>query len=178
MLEARYSKRWIHSSATFWRVLWSWTEQEVFMSRLELGGVTNITWCDVHDGSCWLQRVSESHQLHTNKITILLFNSSHAETIYSFHIFGEKHNQPNMNFLSADVPDPTDFPPPSVAPGLRILDASFRCDICGELYDAPVTIACGHCFCSTVRGLSIPSPSCVSSSEYFPCPVYQDVSVQ
>ncbi|KAF9484884.1 hypothetical protein BDN70DRAFT_796760 [Pholiota conissans] len=54
-----------------------------------------------------------------------------------------------MNFLDADVPDPTDFPPPATAPGLRALDGSFRCDICGELYDAPVTISCGHCFCST-----------------------------
>ncbi|KJA20285.1 hypothetical protein HYPSUDRAFT_827064 [Hypholoma sublateritium FD-334 SS-4] len=53
-----------------------------------------------------------------------------------------------MNFLAADVPDPTDFPPPADAPGLRALDRSFRCDICGDLYDAPATIACGHCFCS------------------------------
>ncbi|KAF9553812.1 hypothetical protein CPC08DRAFT_713433 [Agrocybe pediades] len=53
-----------------------------------------------------------------------------------------------MNFLEADVPDITDFPPQEQAPGLRTLDGSFRCDICGELYDAPVTIICGHCFCS------------------------------
>ncbi|KAF9533516.1 hypothetical protein CPB83DRAFT_757682 [Crepidotus variabilis] len=51
-----------------------------------------------------------------------------------------------MNLM--DVPDPTDFPVESTAPGLRSLDGSFRCDICGELYDAPVTISCGHCFCS------------------------------
>ena len=56
-----------------------------------------------------------------------------------------------MNFLNSDVPDPTDFPPHAVAPGLRDLDGSFRCDICGDLYDAPVTIVCGHCFCSGVR---------------------------
>ena len=56
-----------------------------------------------------------------------------------------------MNFLDADVPDPTDFPPHSTAPGLRALDGAFRCDICGELYDGPVTISCGHCFCSAVR---------------------------
>lgn len=31
---------------------------------------------------------------------------------------------------------------------LRQLDASLRCTICGELYDAPITLACGHCFCS------------------------------
>ncbi|KAF8061598.1 hypothetical protein FPV67DRAFT_1422352 [Lyophyllum atratum] len=50
--------------------------------------------------------------------------------------------------LSANVPDPTDFPPLGIAPGLRTLDGSLRCDICGELYDAPVTLNCGHCFCS------------------------------
>jgi hypothetical protein len=55
-----------------------------------------------------------------------------------------------MNFLNSDVPDPTDFPPNAIAPGLRDLDGSFRCDICGDLYDAPVTIVCGHCFCSAV----------------------------
>lgn len=56
----------------------------------------------------------------------------------------------SMNFLAANVPDPTDFPPHATAPGLRALDGSFRCDVCGELYDAPVTISCGHCFCSAV----------------------------
>ncbi|KAG2138948.1 hypothetical protein DEU56DRAFT_801007 [Suillus clintonianus] len=46
--------------------------------------------------------------------------------------------------LSTNIPDPSDFP----MPDLRQLDASLRCTICGELYDAPVTLACGHCFCS------------------------------
>ncbi|KAJ3509958.1 hypothetical protein NMY22_g16122 [Coprinellus aureogranulatus] len=46
------------------------------------------------------------------------------------------------------LPDPTDFPAESTAPGLRKLDATFRCSICGDPYDAPVTINCGHCFCS------------------------------
>ena len=55
-----------------------------------------------------------------------------------------------MDFVNSDIPDPTDFPVHSVAPGLRSLDGSFRCDICGDWYDAPVTIACGHCFCSMV----------------------------
>ncbi|KAF5386563.1 hypothetical protein D9615_001906 [Tricholomella constricta] len=50
--------------------------------------------------------------------------------------------------LSANVPDPTDFPPLTIAPGLRTLDGSLRCNICGELFDAPVTLNCGHCFCS------------------------------
>ncbi|TCD70580.1 E3 ubiquitin-protein ligase rad18 [Steccherinum ochraceum] len=52
------------------------------------------------------------------------------------------------NFLDEDVPSPEDFPPPSNAPGLRELDEALRCNICKELYSAPVTIPCGHCFCS------------------------------
>ncbi|KAF8810105.1 hypothetical protein BYT27DRAFT_7092960 [Phlegmacium glaucopus] len=51
-----------------------------------------------------------------------------------------------MDFLFSDVPDPTDFP--TSAPGLRSLDGSLRCTICGDLFDAPVTLPCGHCFCS------------------------------
>jgi E3 ubiquitin-protein ligase RAD18 len=54
------------------------------------------------------------------------------------------------NFLNESVPDPTDFPPQTIAPGLRKLDATFRCSICGDTYDAPVTLPCGHCFCSGV----------------------------
>ncbi|KAF9265796.1 hypothetical protein L218DRAFT_859355 [Marasmius fiardii PR-910] len=50
--------------------------------------------------------------------------------------------------LSLDVPDPVDFPEPSKAPGLRSLDSALRCPICGELFDGPVTLLCGHCFCS------------------------------
>ncbi|KAG1736814.1 hypothetical protein EDB19DRAFT_1720511 [Suillus lakei] len=46
--------------------------------------------------------------------------------------------------LSANIPDPSDFH----MLDLRQLDASLRCTICGELYDAPVTLSCGHCFCS------------------------------
>ncbi|KAA1471369.1 hypothetical protein DENSPDRAFT_819534 [Dentipellis sp. KUC8613] len=53
-----------------------------------------------------------------------------------------------QDLLNADIPDPTDFPPRSVAPGLRELDSALRCKICSELYDAPVVLACGHCFCS------------------------------
>jgi len=68
-----------------------------------------------------------------------------------------------MNFLDADVPDPTDFPPHSTAPGLRALDGAFRCDICGELYDGPVTISCGHCFCSAVGSLVFRPQGCQRS---------------
>ncbi|KAG5639536.1 hypothetical protein H0H81_000683 [Sphagnurus paluster] len=57
------------------------------------------------------------------------------------------------SLLASNVPDPTDFPPITVAPGLRTLDGSLRCSICGELYDAPVTLNCGHCFCSFVSPL-------------------------
>lgn len=50
----------------------------------------------------------------------------------------------------ASVPDPTDFPPSDVAPGLRELDEALRCAICGDLFEAPLTVTCGHCFCSLV----------------------------
>ncbi|KAF5330398.1 hypothetical protein D9619_005602 [Psilocybe cf. subviscida] len=73
-----------------------------------------------------------------------------------------------MNFLTADVPDPTDFPPQPSAPGLRTLDGSFRCNICGELFDAPVTISCGHCFCSACIRSALSTkqecPSCRKSA--------------
>ncbi|CAA7265359.1 unnamed protein product [Cyclocybe aegerita] len=73
-----------------------------------------------------------------------------------------------MNYLTADVQDETDFPPRDQAPGLRGLDGSLRCDICGELYDAPVTIACGHCFCSACIRSSLAlkqeCPSCRASA--------------
>lgn len=49
--------------------------------------------------------------------------------------------------LAQDIQDPTDF----AATELRKLDASFRCTICGEFFDAPISLACGHCFCSLVR---------------------------
>lgn len=67
-----------------------------------------------------------------------------------------------MDFLLSDVPDPTDFP--TSAPGLRTLDASLRCTICGDLFDAPVTLPCGHCFCSAcIRpplGIKAECPNC------------------
>ena len=52
--------------------------------------------------------------------------------------------------LNSDIQDPTDFPNNEHAPGLRQLDAALRCDICSEFYEAPVTLTCGHCFCSLV----------------------------
>ncbi|KAL0947506.1 hypothetical protein HGRIS_013606 [Hohenbuehelia grisea] len=50
--------------------------------------------------------------------------------------------------LNSDISDPSDFPPLLARPGLRDLDSSLRCGICGDFYDAPVTLGCGHCFCS------------------------------
>ncbi|KAL5490559.1 RAD18 [Sanghuangporus weigelae] len=47
-----------------------------------------------------------------------------------------------------NVSDPTDFPTDAEAPGLRKLDAAFSCQICGEVYDAPMMLGCGHSFCS------------------------------
>lgn len=57
----------------------------------------------------------------------------------------------NLLEADADVQDPSDFPPHHIAPGLRQLDDALRCSICRELYDAPVMLPCGHCFCSLVR---------------------------
>ena len=53
--------------------------------------------------------------------------------------------------LAADIPDPTDFPDNAAAPGLRPFDDAVRCNICRDFYDAPVTLSCGHGFCSAVR---------------------------
>ncbi|KAI0792831.1 hypothetical protein C8Q75DRAFT_751625 [Abortiporus biennis] len=52
------------------------------------------------------------------------------------------------SLLTLEVQDPTDFPPSSETPGLRELDDALRCSICGELYSAPVSLSCGHTFCS------------------------------
>eukprot|EP00803_Ostreobium_quekettii_P003020 evm.model.scf_1106.4 EVM.evm.TU.scf_1106.4 scf_1106:24257-26263(-) len=49
--------------------------------------------------------------------------------------------------MDAAFTESTDWPPDR--PGLRLLDASLRCKICGELYQGPVLLTCGHAFCSS-----------------------------
>lgn len=70
---------------------------------------------------------------------------------------------------NTDVQDPTDFPPSSTAPGLRALDSALRCNICQELYEAPVVLTCGHCFCSLVRVMVTVSASPYHWSSFLQC---------
>ena len=67
-------------------------------------------------------------------------------------------NHFNADAVSA-VSDPTDFPPLTTAPGLRQLDNALRCNICRELFEGPVTLPCGHCFCSIVRHVPFGFPA-------------------
>ncbi|KAJ7460965.1 hypothetical protein B0H11DRAFT_2057573 [Mycena galericulata] len=48
--------------------------------------------------------------------------------------------------LAQGIPDPTDFP--KEASSLSHLDTAVRCQICSNFLDGPVTLSCGHCFCS------------------------------
>ncbi|KAJ7702227.1 hypothetical protein B0H17DRAFT_1043261 [Mycena rosella] len=48
--------------------------------------------------------------------------------------------------LAQDIPDSTDFP--KKAPFLRQLDDSVCCTICSKYYEGPVSLLCGHSFCS------------------------------
>lgn len=76
--------------------------------------------------------------------------------------------------LSADIPDPSDFP--ETASGLRRvftelrlpgyqtrllclleLDGALNCDVCANTYDGPVSLPCGHTFCSVVRLIHVAS---------------------
>ncbi|KAF8274245.1 hypothetical protein EI94DRAFT_845129 [Lactarius quietus] len=70
-------------------------------------------------------------------------------------------NDPKELLCDTDIQDPTDFPPSSTAPGLRALDNALRCKICQELYEAPVVLTCGHCFCSLcARNQLSEKPAC------------------
>lgn len=74
--------------------------------------------------------------------------ASHSYSCVSTSVVSADMPTSNVQILLAqDIPDPTDFS----ATDLRQLDASFRCTICGEFFDAPISLACGHCFCSLVR---------------------------
>ncbi|KAI0781354.1 hypothetical protein BD413DRAFT_462819 [Trametes elegans] len=63
-----------------------------------------------------------------------------------------------------DITDSTDFPDTTHAPGLRGLDDALRCNICRDFYDAPVSLSCGHSFCSVCVRSALPvnatCPSC------------------
>ncbi|KAH9923954.1 uncharacterized protein BXZ73DRAFT_103687 [Epithele typhae] len=78
-----------------------------------------------------------------------------------------------QSLLSLDITDATDFPDASVIPGLRQFDDAVRCSICRDFYDAPVTLNCGHCFCSAVHAHTAPlRGQCIRAalSEQATCP--------
>ncbi|KAI9056907.1 hypothetical protein FKP32DRAFT_1585149 [Trametes sanguinea] len=62
----------------------------------------------------------------------------------------------NLLAAAADVTDSSDFPGDADAPGLRALDDALRCDICRDFYDAPVSLVCGHTFCSVCIRSALP----------------------
>lgn len=53
------------------------------------------------------------------------------------------------SFLQADLDDPKPFP--KSFPQLQRLDCSVICTVCKEIFKGPVSITCGHSFCSAVR---------------------------
>ncbi|KAJ7063548.1 hypothetical protein C8F01DRAFT_1133456 [Mycena amicta] len=50
--------------------------------------------------------------------------------------------------MNRNIDDPTDFPANGPSKNLRNLDSSVRCPICTEYFDGPVSLQCGHSFCS------------------------------
>lgn len=92
-------------------------------------------------------------------------------------------NSNKVGALLALVEDPTDFP--ANAPSLRTLDAAVRCPICSEYFAGPVSLLCGHCFCSLCirNAIATPAskaqcPTCrthVSESQLRPNPGMEDV---
>ncbi|KAF9653854.1 hypothetical protein BDM02DRAFT_1100456 [Thelephora ganbajun] len=49
-----------------------------------------------------------------------------------------------QSLLDSSIADPSDFPQRE----LGHLDSSLTCKICREFYRGPVSLSCGHCFCS------------------------------
>ncbi|KAM5542625.1 hypothetical protein V8D89_003586 [Ganoderma adspersum] len=72
------------------------------------------------------------------------------------------------NLLAQDISDSTDFPDDATTPGLRSFDDALRCGICRDFYDAPVSLTCGHCFCSACIRSALPvkavCPTCRKES--------------
>ncbi|EJF62641.1 hypothetical protein DICSQDRAFT_126359 [Dichomitus squalens LYAD-421 SS1] len=63
--------------------------------------------------------------------------------------------------LAQDISDSTDFPDDTTTPGLRAFDDALRCSICRDFYDAPVSLNCGHTFCSACIRSALPEqPQC------------------
>ncbi|KAJ7043099.1 hypothetical protein C8F04DRAFT_29930 [Mycena alexandri] len=85
--------------------------------------------------------------------------------------------------LAQDISDPTDFP--KDAPSLQTLDAAVRCGICANYFDGPVSLFCGHCFCSLCirdvisrQGSKAVCPTCrnnMNESQLRPNPGIEDV---
>lgn len=86
-----------------------------------------------------------------NCVTDRVQSQCHRTRLTSCCIFSSMPTNSVQALLAQDIPDPTDF----AAADLRQLDASFRCTICAEFFDAPISLACGHCFCSLVRNDNI-----------------------
>ncbi|KAJ7243381.1 hypothetical protein B0H12DRAFT_832780 [Mycena haematopus] len=85
--------------------------------------------------------------------------------------------------LAIDIEDPTDFP--RGAPSLGGLDSAVRCPICHDYFNGPVSLLCGHCFCSMcIRGIistlssKAHCPICrqsVTESQLRPNPCIEDI---
>jgi len=56
----------------------------------------------------------------------------------------------------SDIPDPTDWLGTPLA-GLMPVEQAFRCHVCKDFYNAPMTTSCNHTFCSLCirRSLSV-----------------------
>lgn len=62
-------------------------------------------------------------------------------------------SHPLLSALSSDPP-----PIPASHPQFQRLDKSLICPICKEIFSGPVTVACGHSFCSQVCRVYLTSP--------------------